>query len=698
MRTLRRKSIVVRYTPLVAAVACARAAWVPLDANATTYTATNNLDGGTGSLRDALNQANASCTGVDVINFSGPFVISPAVSLDATCGGTVVNGTDMAGVQISGGSYFVAGGCGISANAPSRVTLRSLEISGFNYGGTSPGARREVLLVRNRVHDDSDGINAKSGGQIGAGSVAGRNFIYSDAGTGILVSYGGVIQILNNYVGTLDGSSAAQNGNGISGGGGSSSSLISGNVVSSISNGISLSYDNGTRIQGNRIGTDASGTSILGNGLGISLNFSRGTTVDTNLISGNSGHGIYLSSDTGSSITGNRIGTNSSGSAALANGTGISAGSPTGTLIENNTISASSSSGISLSNATNVLIKDNYIGTNVAGNAALPNLYGVDAFCGTNVTLQNNLVSGNSLDGVRFSGVGRPTPASPNILYNGIGIGNGGVAIPNGGDGLLIQGGDCLTTANYNGLLQNFIANNLGVGVELAGGFGAGIGTTLSQNEIYANGVKNIDINNNYGGPLPIHPGSVNPGGANDQQNYPVIDSVVPSGGNTTVSFTLESAPSSVYHIEIFENPAMGAPAARTYRADAFLPSPAVAGPVSGSYTLTALHNYLSLTATVSTTSGPGVVGDTSELSPMGAFVPTPGVSLSSTSIDFGSVDIGTSSPTQSVTASSVGTGPYVINTFDSGPACYGGPFCYGGDFTCLATRSPSPPHAPRPS
>src|SRR5258708_6616100 len=509
MRTLRRKSIVVRYTPLVAAVACALAAGVALEASARTYRVTNNRDGGAGSVRDVWNLATAGCPGGDVINSGGPFGLPPAVSLDATCGGLVVNGTDMAGVQISGGSYFVAGGCGISANAPSPVTLRSLEISGFNYGGPTTGACGKFFMWGNRVHDNYNGINANSGSQIGDGSVAGRNFIYSNAGTGILVSYGGVIQILNNYVGTLDGSSAAQNGNGISGGGGSSSSLISGNVVSSISNGISLSYDNGTRIQGNRIGTDASGTSILGNSIGISLTSPRGTTVDSNLISGNSGHGIYLSSDTGSSITNNKIGTNISGSAALANGTGIGAGNPTSTLIENNTISANSSSGINLSNATNVLIKDNYIGTNGAGNAALPNLYGVDVFCGTNVTLQDNLISGNSLDGVLFLGVGRPAPASPNILYNRIGIGNGGVAIPNGGNGLLSQGGDCLTTANYNGLLQNFIANNLGSGVELAGGFPAGGGNALRQNQIYPNGVKNIDINNNSGGPLPDDPSNV---------------------------------------------------------------------------------------------------------------------------------------------------------------------------------------------
>ena len=63
-----------RYSPLVAALACA---FATLDAGATTYPVTNNADGGAGSLRDALIQANAACSGSDDITFSGPFVISP---------------------------------------------------------------------------------------------------------------------------------------------------------------------------------------------------------------------------------------------------------------------------------------------------------------------------------------------------------------------------------------------------------------------------------------------------------------------------------------------------------------------------------------------------------------------------------------------------------------------------------------------
>src|SRR5258706_7143622 len=658
MGTLRGSSIAFRYTPLVAALACAFAVQ---NSAAGTITVVNNSDSGAGSLRQAILDANGNCGSdpapVIQLNIpSGPFVIALASPLpQVNCGsGTYSPTIDGYAVQpgaspnplatgfnanipvaIDGSGLFF-GACGLDFynSYGGTLTITGLEIRNSNYGGGGAGLCGSVHAFGNRLWNNYHGVLAGSNIVIGDVSNAGkRNVIGANAAYGIYVSYGGSVSIANNFIGTLDGSTASANGTGI-------------------------------------------------------FVWSTTTSIDRNLISGNVSGGIYLQQDFGSTVTGNKIGTDGSGSAALGNGTGIILSSANSTLIENNVISASSSAGIDFNHATSVTIKDNYIGANNAGTAALPNLYGVNGFCGTNVTLQDNLISGNSLDGVIFSGVGRAAPPSPNILYNRIGIGNGGAAIGNGGNGLVIQGGDCVpTNANYNGLLQNFTANNLGVGVELGGG---GIGTALSQNAIYANAVKNIDINNNYGGPLPNDAGDGDIG-PNNQQNYPTIDSVVQSGGNTTVSFTLDSAPSSVYHIEIFENPAMGAPAGRTYLADTFLPTGAVTGAVSGSFTIGGLHNFISLTASVSTPLAPAVVGDTSEFSPMGAFTGTPGASLSSASLDFGSIPVGSSSSAQSVTVSSVGTAPYKITSFDSSSTCSGGPFCYGGGFTCSTTCATSP-------
>ena len=70
---------------------------------------------------------------------------------------------------------------------------------------------------------------------------------------------------------------------------------------------------------------------------------------------------------------------------------------------------------------------------------------------------------------------------------------------------------------------------------------------------------------------------------------------------------------------------------------------------------------------------------------------PSATVTLSPPSLDFGSLPVGTTSPTQTVTITSTGGTAYQIRTFDSNALCYGGPFCYGGDFTCSTTCSISP-------
>ncbi|HEX7605537.1 MAG TPA: hypothetical protein VF348_02420, partial [Usitatibacter sp.] len=83
-----------QYTTLVAALAAALA---PQAVTAATYTVTTNTDNlaspPAGSLRQAILQANAACTGGDLINFNGPFVLSISDALPIiTCGGLTIDG------------------------------------------------------------------------------------------------------------------------------------------------------------------------------------------------------------------------------------------------------------------------------------------------------------------------------------------------------------------------------------------------------------------------------------------------------------------------------------------------------------------------------------------------------------------------------------------------------------------------------
>src|SRR4029453_9275426 len=80
-----------------------------------------------------------------------------------------------------------------------------------------------------------------------------------------------------------------------------------------------------TVIEGNYIGTDATGTLDVGNSIGIFLAGSLRTRIAANTISGNvNGINASLTSPRANlRVEGNRIGTNATGTAAVGNATGI---------------------------------------------------------------------------------------------------------------------------------------------------------------------------------------------------------------------------------------------------------------------------------------------------------------------------------------------------------------------------------------
>src|SRR4030095_1015764 len=103
--------------------------------------------------------------------------------------------------------------------------------------------------------------------------------------------------------------------------------VISGNGSGTTGGGVLISGLNGTVAQGNFIGTAASGTAAPGNlifggvfpGTGASENTIGGTSPGArNIISGNQGNGVSISASS-NQVTGNYIGTNVNGNAALPN-------------------------------------------------------------------------------------------------------------------------------------------------------------------------------------------------------------------------------------------------------------------------------------------------------------------------------------------------------------------------------------------
>ncbi len=161
--------------------------------------------------------------------------------------------------------------------------------------------------------------------------------------------------------------------------------------------GIQVVAGDGNVIEGNHIGTNLAGTTDLGNsGRGVGIESGAANTVlggstpaARNIISGNSANGIWIAGEgtDNTIVAGNYVGLNATGTAAIRNN-GLSIGvgyGPDNTLIgtdgdgvadaaERNVISGNQYEILILGEGTDgTVIAGNYIGTNAAGDAAIPN-------------------------------------------------------------------------------------------------------------------------------------------------------------------------------------------------------------------------------------------------------------------------------------------------------------------------------------
>jgi hypothetical protein len=253
--------------------------------------------------------------------------------------------------------------------------------------------------------------------------------------------------------------------------------------------------------------------------------------------------------------------------------------------------------------ATGNLIQGNFVGVAADGKSSVGNRTEPAPAPGT--------AEGNNLFGIEISGgnlntVGGPTAGARNV----VGFNGDGIEVDNGGQQNSIQGnfsgvgadgvtpagnllhGVALRSSNgFSAPLGPAQPNEPGVSFNLVGGTSAGagnlvefngtggiavfgnpvsasgqpnIGNAIEGNSVFENGRSNptflpgIDLANGF--VFPRDDGSTpndskGHGAANDPnnfQNFPVLASAVSSGGQTTITGTLKSAPGLIYRIEFF--------------------------------------------------------------------------------------------------------------------------------------------------
>ncbi len=542
------------------------------------------LDGVT-SLREAITYAN-SHSGHDTIEFSigsgGLQTIQPSSPLPALTDPVTIDGTTQPGYAAAGHPIIEIDGTNAVGVSPYAVglwitataggsTVRGLVINRFNNSGIVIQASDDNVVAGNYIGTNAAGDAALGNGPPGSwsagvqiiagaksnrigGDAAERNVISGDGGMGVWIHDVGTDGnvVAGNFIGTdADGDSilgnlygvaitdgAAHNRIGTDGDGRADEAernLISGNRQGGV-----LLNSNYNTVAGNYIGTDVNGSKAIPNGsdgvqIGGSFNSIGGDAAERNVISGNTREGVLILGDSYAvagynAVAGNYIGTNAAGDKALGNGDNgiqvMNADTQHNTqynTIERNLISGNSSNGVGISTNSNI-VTGNYIGTDVTGTMAIPNLIhgmhisgsfnrvGTDG--GEDYQSERNVISGNKADGVVIVGL---RAVSNIIAGNYIGTDMTGTeAIPNGtfswNGGISIEQGATLNVIGTDGngigdaAEGNVISGNVGsmgvwisdVGTEgnvVAGNF---IGTDADGDSIQGlgNGIHGVAIAN----------------------------------------------------------------------------------------------------------------------------------------------------------------------------------------------------------
>lgn len=381
---------------------------------AATFMVVNTNDSGSGSLRDALVQANASA-GPHTINFNiagtNVHTIAPLTALPAITQPTTIDGYSQPGSSANTLSTGDNARLLIrldGSKLPSITTLLTLKGSGNTVQGlvivraTGNGIDltdcSSSTIAGNWIGLDVDnlasgntfeGINLNTasgnttGNTIGGTTPAARNIISGNRHGIYFSGNSGGNVVAGNFIGTdqtgtfargniFDGIYVFTSSNNVIGGASSAArNLISANGNGGTSGGITVQSAAGTLVQNNYIGTDVTGNYQLGNHTdGVTLSGNPGhCTVSGNLIANNNGNGIYISSSS-NLVTANIIGTDASSTRQMGNGgSGINLSTGTGNVIGGsigaaNTVRYNNQAGVYQTGGTNTSIRFNVIADN----------------------------------------------------------------------------------------------------------------------------------------------------------------------------------------------------------------------------------------------------------------------------------------------------------------------------------------------
>jgi hypothetical protein len=337
--------------------------------------------------------------------------------------------------------------------------------------------------------------------------------------------------------------------------------LISGNAGTGV---LITGGAHGNALNGNFVGTTATGNARLansGNGVWIDdandnsltgCKFVNNPFVYYNVVSGNGRNGLRVTDSDGTVVQGNFFGAGANNTTLIGNRRngirvdGASSGTKVGGVIPLGNVSAGNTrNGIAVLDSASDFTTFNTFGGLLAFKGAAPN--GRDGLlidsAGAGNLVRTNVFSGNAGNGIELAGDTAGVTVDPDIAGAAT---NGQSALPNGGDGLLIDG-----TAHDNtiaGSLPSVIPQNTFSGND---GYGVAITGAAYGNQVYGAfiGAAVLGVS-----ALPNHDGGVLVSGTAHGNFIGTVAPVPPSliSGNTGNGVTLTAGTTRNYVLNNF--------------------------------------------------------------------------------------------------------------------------------------------------
>lgn len=421
------------------------------EADATGGTGSCATSGGACTLRAAIQTAQAQA-GPDTITFSSDFTINLGSLLPILSEtGLTIDGVGHT-VRINGGGNNI----NVFQINGEAITLKNLRIYGSGAGWSNIWLQTnavEVEIANNIIGDDNPGTGGCGNSNLSYGGIYVASDNADEAKTTAWI-YGNTIKCLVGIPGdgiSIFGSQYVVVGADPSG----NATAVQQNVIDVNNIGIAVSNN----AQRNQIRNNH----ILNNVIGIQVNGSGRTSIWANIIENNTNYGVELVGGTAV----NYVGCNDfEEDDALAR----------------NYIRGNASAGVYVTGVSSELkyISCNWIGTDNNGTTAAPNNYGIYVTGDAPSTwIINNLLSGNTLDGLRIQNSG----GSNLVMDNIIGLDHTGMlSLPNGqhGIGIFDDAGNNVIGSTLPAATGNIISSNTNYGILISNS----PTTTLDLNKI----------------------------------------------------------------------------------------------------------------------------------------------------------------------------------------------------------------------